>query len=89
MFCPVSNNVLLMWVCYVCGHIYELSVHIPKLKKVHGICRQKASFVVHAPPHTPTLLERLNCKFENENNERKRSRDMLLILQHFGGRGAC
>jgi hypothetical protein len=50
MFFPVFDNVLIMWMCYVCGLICELGVHIPKPKKIHGICRQKPPFIVHSPP---------------------------------------
>jgi hypothetical protein len=50
MFFPVSDNVLIMWMCYVCGLVCELGVHIPKPKKIHDICRQKPLFIVHAPP---------------------------------------
>jgi hypothetical protein len=41
MFCLVFNNVPIMWMCYVCVPIYEVGMHIPKPKEVHGICRQK------------------------------------------------
>jgi hypothetical protein len=52
MFCPISGNILIMWVCYVCGLVCELGVHILKPKKVHGICKEKAPFVVHTPPRS-------------------------------------
>jgi hypothetical protein len=37
---------------------------------------------------TPTLLEKLKCEFENENNV-IRSWGTLPYLKHFEGRGAC
>ncbi len=38
---------------------------------------------------TPTLLERLKCKFESENNGNRKSWGTFPNLQHFGGRGVC
>jgi hypothetical protein len=42
MFCPISDNVPIMWVCYVCGLICEVGVHIPKPKKSMAHVDKKA-----------------------------------------------
>ncbi len=37
----------------------------------------------------PQLFIRVKCKSKNENNEKRRSGDAFLSLQHFEGKGVC